>query len=48
MLSLIVTFLVNEEIDEVDENEYLISDDDDEQFACTICRQPFQNAVKTM
>ncbi|CCI50606.1 hypothetical protein ABG067_005969 [Albugo candida] len=35
-------------IDEVDENEYLISDDDDEQFACTICRQPFQNAVKTI
>nr|CCA23479.1 conserved hypothetical protein [Albugo laibachii Nc14]CCA26695.1 conserved hypothetical protein [Albugo laibachii Nc14] len=35
-------------LDEVDENEYLVSDDADEQFACTICRQPFQDAVKTI
>ncbi|ETV92585.1 hypothetical protein, variant 1 [Aphanomyces invadans] len=34
---------------ESDDDKYVIkSDDDDEQFACTICRNPFTNAVETI
>ncbi|KAF4320349.1 hypothetical protein BBO99_00001259 [Phytophthora kernoviae] len=31
-----------------DDDKYVIKSDDEEQFACTICRGPFQNAVETM
>ncbi|RHY40200.1 hypothetical protein DYB30_011604 [Aphanomyces astaci] len=31
-----------------DDDKYLIKSEDDEQFACTICRNPFTNAVETM
>ncbi|RLN68072.1 hypothetical protein BBJ28_00001164, partial [Nothophytophthora sp. Chile5] len=36
--------------DEVEEEDdkYVIKSDDEEQFACTICRGPFRNAVETM
>ncbi|CAK4074923.1 unnamed protein product [Aphanomyces euteiches] len=31
-----------------DDEKYVIPSDEDEQFACTICRQPFTNAVETI
>ncbi|ETV70841.1 hypothetical protein H257_13622 [Aphanomyces astaci] len=31
-----------------DDDKYLIKSEDDEQFACTICRNPFTNAVETI
>ncbi|TMW68459.1 hypothetical protein Poli38472_005927 [Pythium oligandrum] len=36
--------------DDDDDDKYVIKsdDEDDEQFACTICRQPFRNAVETL
>jgi hypothetical protein len=33
--------------DDEDDDKYLIKSDDEEQFACTICRGPFRNAVET-
>lgn len=30
-----------------DDDKYVIKSDDEEQFACTICRGPFRNAVET-
>lgn len=30
-----------------DDDQYVIKSDDEEQFACTICRGPFRNAVET-
>jgi hypothetical protein len=34
--------------DDSDDEKYVIQSDDEEQFACTICRQPFRRAVETM
>ncbi|KAF0712241.1 Aste57867_4890 [Aphanomyces stellatus] len=31
-----------------DDEKYVIKSDDEEQFACTICRNPFTNAVETI
>lgn len=40
--------VVDPDVDEdEDEDKYLIKSDDEEQFACTICRGPFRNAVET-
>ena len=38
---------VQDDEDEDDE-KYVIHSDDEEQFACTLCRQPFTNAVETL
>ncbi|KAF1326313.1 Ring finger protein, partial [Globisporangium splendens] len=37
-----------DEDDEDDDDKYVIHSDDEEQFACTICRGPFRNAVETI
>lgn len=34
--------------DDDDDDKYVIKSDDEDQFACTICRGPFHNAVETM
>uniref|UniRef100_K3WRV5 C3H1-type domain-containing protein n=1 Tax=Globisporangium ultimum (strain ATCC 200006 / CBS 805.95 / DAOM BR144) TaxID=431595 RepID=K3WRV5_GLOUD len=37
-----------DEDDDEDDDKYVIHSDDEEQFACTICRGPFHNAVETI